>query len=369
MISVKYVVKLTNPISDNLYVTDNLKNESTLVATVNSSGIVLSGDYFKNGVYLKASSQMGLGDDYYVNNSEELVLQNTSASSLDVEDILGLNGKLSYEIDPKILANLNILEYDYDVIYKMNHVIEAREDAIFFRIDSEGRFSLVDGVFNGPSHLVKITDPLLTSESFAYFIVGKTLKVGNSNNLYIPAKDVNKLSEGFNTLKNRLTTKTNIKFLSTSTGAIVQTYNESLITFSYPSEIDGVEVLNYTTYPREYITISPGKSYIDLNKLDTYADNFTVIYELKERGALEPTLCLVSTQAESLLVGYDIVYNTNSNNLALLDADSEFKKKYIFVQYYLNIHVDDKVYTIENKDVLLNFLNNINKFSHKIVKI
>lgn len=369
MISVKYVVKLINPVSNNLYVTDTLKNESSLVATVNKTGIVVSGDYFKNGIYLKASSQLGLGDDYFLNNSEELVLQNNTASTIDVESIFSLQGKLSYEVDPTILSNLNILEYDYDIIYKMNHVIESREDVVFFKIDAEGRFTIVDAVFNGPSHLVKIVEPLDTSESFAYFIVGRTLKVGNSNDLYIPARDVHKLSEGFNTLKNRLTTKTNIKFLSTANGAIVQTYDESLISFSYPAEIDGVEVLEYLTYPREYITIASGKSYLGLDKLKTFSDNLTVVYELKEEGILDPALCLVSSQAESLLVGYDIVYNTDSNNLALLDADSEFKKKYIFVQYYLNINVDDKIYTVENKDVLLNFLNNINKFSHKIVKI
>lgn len=369
MVSVKYVVKLVNPISKNLYVTDTLKNESSLKATVNNTGIVLSGRYFKNGVYLKASAQLGLGEEYYVNNNEELVLQNGSATSIDVESIFNLQGKLSYEVDPSILANLNILEYDYDVIYKMNHVVETREDVVLFKINSEGRFSIIDGIFNGPSHLVKIAETLAPSESFAYFIVGRTMQVESLNDLYIPARDVHKLSEGFNTLKNRLTTKTNIKFLSTSNGALVQTYEESLVKFSYPAEIDGIEVLEYLTYPREYLNITVGSSYVSLEKLQTFTDNLTVVYELKEEGVLEPALCMVSDKAESLLVGYDIVYNTDSGNLALLDADTEFKKKYIFVQYYLDIHIDDKVYTIENKDVLLNFLNNINKFSHKIVKI
>lgn len=369
MISVKYVVKLVNPISKNLYVTDTLKNESTLTATVNKTGIVLSGDYFKNGIYLQASSQMGLGEDYYMNNNEELVLQNSSASTIDVEKIFSLQNKLSYEVDPDILSHLNILEYDYDIIYKMNHVIESREDVVFFKIDQEGRFTIIDGMFNGPSHLVKIMEPLGASESFAYFVVGRTMRVSKGNDLYIPAKDIHKIPEGFNTLKNRLTTKTNIKFLSTANGALLHTYDESLVKFSYPAEIDGVEVIEYLTYPREYLTIAVGKGVVSLDKLQVFNDNLTVVYELEEGGELTPTLCLVSDRTESLLVGYDIVYNTDSDNLSLLDADSEFKKKYIFVQYYLNIYVDDQVYTLENKDVLLNFLNNINKFSHKIVKI
>lgn len=373
MLSVKYVVKIVNPAKEYFHITNDVKNASTLDVVLNNSGLTIKGEYFKNGVYLKASSQMPVGTDFSVNNNEDLVIQDWSASPLDVEEVFNINGKHSYEIDPKILSSMNVLTYESEVLYKMNHVIERREDVIFFKIDSAGKFSLMAGaVFNGPSHLVHLHFPIdHQTETYVYFIVGKTLKVGKGNSLHIPLKDVSKLPEGFCTLKNRLSTRTNIKFLSTASGgAIIHSQSPVNIHSTYPMSVDGVETTYYNASAREYVTVTPTDSLLSLDNLSDYSNNLTMIYKLDEDGRLSPKLCLAADNVLSLLDQHNIVYNNPTNkSLALLEADNEFKKAYVFVQYLLNIYVDDKVYQLENRNVLLNLLNNIEQFSNKIVKI
>lgn len=370
MITVKYVLKIINPVEEFFHITNDVKNLSTLNVKINNSGLTIKGAHFKNGVYAKASSQLPVGESYDLNNNEELVIQALSSNkSLDVEDVLAINGKLSYEIDPKILSSMHILHWEDETLYRMSHVVEQRDDVVFFKIDNEGKFTLMAGaVFNGPSHLVHLHFPINSSqETYVYFVVGKTLRVGEGNDFHIPPSGVAKIPEGFCTIKNRLTSRSNVKFATTTNGAIIHSHTASNIKLSYPAEIDGVESLEYQMQPREYITLAVTPHLLSLDKLEDTSDNLTVVYKLDEDGSLIPELCLVSESAESLLESYNIVYNTNSP--ALLRANDEFKKAHVFVQYYLKVFIDGYEYRLENKDTLLNLLNNIDQFSNKIVKI
>jgi hypothetical protein len=252
----------------------------------------------------------------------------------------------------------------------MDHIIQSREDIVLFKINEEGYFTMVDCIFNGPSHLVEIFEPLTESESYVYFVVSETLKIGEGNPLHISSQDLIKLPEGFVTLKNRLTSKSGIKFLNTTGGALIHTYNPEELISSYPVEIDGVETSSYQTYSREFVNVGLSQSHLFLNSLEDYDNNITVIYEIAEDGSHTPTLCLVASTCKYLLDGYDVSYTTNQDELqVLLQMDEEFKKKYIYVQYKIFIKVGNTVYQLVDTETLLNLLNNIKQFSNKIVQV
>lgn len=369
MINLKYIVKLINPSLDNLFITDDIKNKSSLTATVNSTGLTITGDYYKNDKYYKASSQLALGEEYSVNTGEDLSLGVTAESYLDVEQVLQCHGKKSYECDPTILSHMNILSFENNDIYKMNHVIQSREDIVLFKLQADGSFKIVDCIFNGPSHLLQLIEPIQPIESFVYFIVGKSLQVGLGNALHIPTKDLIRLPEGFCTIKNRLVTKNNIKFLTNETTTLLQTDNPENVVFSYPLNVDGLELLSYKTHARETIMLSPSQAVLSLEHLVKYTGNLTVIYKLTTTGDKKPALCLLDETLENLLNGHVIEYNDNEDALSLLSIQTEFKKNYVYEQYLIEVDVNANKYFIENRQILTDLLNNIKKFSNKIVKI
>lgn len=377
MIKLTYNIEIINPTSNHLYATNNVVNKSTLSISVNNVGLNISGSYFKNGKWLNAASQMPLGSDYFVNNREELVLQSEDVEILDVEQVFAIKDKKSFEIEPKIVNSLNLLQKDKDNYYKLSHVIERREDIIVFKIEADSTFRLIDCNFNGPSHLVEVPTQLQPSEVFVYFLVGKPLQVGKGNSLHIPLKDLIKIPEGFCSLQNKLSTKNTVSVTTAAEGLIIQTYNPEMLTFSQPVTIDNsLSYLSYKTTYKEYVVINPYSSYNTLDKLLPFANlsglsnNLTLIYELNEDNSVTEYLCVVTDTTESLLSSLNITYSLDDRN-AFLTSDKEFKKKYVYKQYFttVNIQSTQQDFLIENNEVLLDLINNINKFSDKIIKL
>lgn len=377
MIKLRYNIEITNPSTEHLYPTNDVVNKSTLNVTVNSSGLSISGRYFKNGKWLNAASQMPIGSDYYVNNKEELVLQSNDEDILDVEKVFTVKDKKSFEIDPIILNHINLLEKDKDSYYKLNHVIQRREDIVLFKIESDSTFRLIDCNFSGPSHLVEINVGLQPAEVFAYFLVGKPLQVGSGNELHIPINDLVKLPEGFCTLKNKLATKNTTSITTTENGLIIQTYVPDVLTFSQPVAIDGsASYLRYRTTYKEYVVVNPYSTYETLDKIIPFANlnrldnNLTMIYELKDDNTLAEHLCIITDSTESLISELDITYSEDDWT-AFLTSNKEFKKKYVYKQYFttVNIQSTQQEFLIENNEILLDLINNINKFSDKIIKL
>lgn len=369
MINLKYIVKLINPSLDNLFITDDIKNKSSLKARVNNTGLTITGDYHKNEKYYKASSQLALGDEYSINTGDDLSLGEPIDNYLDVESVLQCHGKKSYECNPTILAHMNILSFENNDIYKMNHVIQSREDIVVFKLLVDGSFKIIDCIFNGPSHLLQIIEPSETYESFVYFVVGRYLQVGLGNDLHIPKKDLIRLPEGFCTIKNRLVTKNNVKFLTNETTTLLQTDKPENLVFSYPLNVDGLELLSYKTHARETVMLAPSQAVLSLEHLLKYTGNLTVIYKITTTGDKTPALCLIDPSLEKLLNGYTVRYNDNEDALSLLSIQTEFKKNYVYEQYIIEIDVNANKYFIENRQILTDLLNNIKKFSNKIVKI
>lgn len=369
MINLKYIVKLINPSLDNLFITDDIKNKSNLKAVVNKAGLTITGDYYKNEKYYKASSQLAIGEEYSVSTGEDLSLSSPTASYLDVESVLSCNGKKSYECDPTVLAHMDVLSFENNDVYKMNHVIQSREDIVLFKLQADGSFKIIDCIFNGPSHVLQIIEPTLPNENFVYFVVGKVLQVGLGNALHVPKGDLLRLPEGFCTIKNRLVSKNNIKFLTNETHTILQTDKPENLTFSYPVDVDGMELMSYKTHARETVMLAPSQAVLSLEHLVKYTGNLTVIYKLIETGDKKPALCLIDESLESLLGNMDITYNDNEDALSLLTIQTEFKKQYVYEQYLVEIDVNTNKYFIENRQILTDLLNNIKKFSNKIVKI
>jgi hypothetical protein len=212
---------------------------------------------------------------------------------------------------------------------------------------------------------------------FAYFLVGKPLQVGSGNELHIPVSDLVKLPEGFCTLKNKLATKNTTSITTTEDGLIIQTYVPDVLTFSQPVAVDGsASYLKYRTTYKEYVVVNPCSTYQTLDKIIPFANlnrlhnNLTMIYELKEDNTLVEYLCIVTDTTESLISDLDVTYSEDGWT-TFLTANKEFKKRYVYKQYFttVNIQSTQQEFLIENNEILLDLINNINKFSDKIIKL
>ena len=95
-----------------------------------------------------------------------------------------------------------------------------------------------------------------------------------------------------------------------------------------------------------------------------------MIYKLKEDNTLVEHLCIVTNATENLISNLNVTYSA-ADWTTFLTANEEFKKKYVYKQYFttVNIQSTQQEFLIENNEILLDLINNINKFSDKIIKL
>lgn len=368
--NINYNIEIYNPISENIFPTDNVKSVGEYSVSVSNLGVKVIGSFESERKTIKACSNTFVGDTYNLSWDNSFVFENGDVSYIDIEDVFALAGKtvMSDEFN-KIKNYIKKVKKQIDNKYFIDHVIEKADDVIFIGINSEGSVSIL------PIQLKPYTNSFtyLSDEDIFiyYFIVSKPAKIDTDEVLFIPVKDLVKIPEGFCTLSNYLTSDTGISLTNiNSTEILVQTKNSVILKFSLSLNVDGYLLKEYITTPLEKLLLEITQEYEQLYNLEETAqvNNLTLIYKLKEDLSLEEVLCIAD---QSFLEGITI---TNQSELesqldSILTADKEFKKQYVFKQYKIKILTTSDEFEILDNSVLSTFKDNILKFKNKIIKI
>lgn len=369
MISVKYTVGVYNPVKEHLKPSESYLEYSTLEVKGVSTGYSVKGFYKKNKEILVASSNCFIGEEFYLKSGKgNKTFLEQEQTFLDVEEIFGLNGLNLRYINNKFKNNINSSTYIKNNIYKLNHILAEKEDAIFFKLTNSGILELIDVVCKSPTNLIEFSEPDIF---IVYYLVNKTLKVSPYSNYHIPTRQLEDLPQGFCSLSNELLLNNTLSIEGTSiNNYIVRGMTPTTISSTFPIKFDNVLLTNYKTTPREVILLSVEEGLsIPLNSVDIKVeDNLTAIYEILSNGTLEPYLLVDSNDILEHPDSYLLSY-TNKDRPLVLNSDKEFKKNYIVKQYKIKLKdSSNKEYILYDDSFYNNILKDIVRFNKKIMK-
>lgn len=355
MISIKYEVTLTNPLSDKVEYssTETLGN---IFSTVSKHGLFIEGSIQEDENVVVASSQLVLGDKYSISSNNTLV-EKSPSFCVDIEDIFKLNGKNIKDVDNKIMNCLKLFTIKDDYLYTDTCLFNAG-DIIALEVDSNGFITLLTYEADYPTFAVKVSKQLDPSYMYLYITISSNNQIKEGSAFFVPLEDLIHYNNGFYNLRSRLVTTSTLNLETQNDKYKLKVVNGD-VTFSVPMLVDGVLVSEYKVPNSEILLISFPDTINRLDELLSTDDNITLIYKVTPTGRRTPKYMVVHNKSTD--------YTHNSSLLSkyekLLTSNKEDLKSFIFEQAYVNLTVKGEKLQLENKSAL----KNITKFEDKVI--
>lgn len=359
-----YKVRLENPVKNALRVEDTLVKTGAVGVTVKSTGILVNAVVDNQGIVTKAHNYSYLGEDYSLNNNSQITMSTLDYYIVDVVSIFETIGKTTDSVEFKTIQPFihSVVKSD-DSKLKLSVYVEKETDVFVLKISNSGLISRLNYTIPSFSNTIILdqSETLTESDTLVYLLTNKPLKLDLDDYLFIPKQDVLKLPHGFCTLTNQVFSKNTVELSTEKTYSTLFSTVDTKLTFSSSLLVDTVLRQSYKIRANEKVILqtSQGFSKLSLNNL---ADNVTLIYEVMDDSSVQPYLAVVGKDIE-------LEYNSNITNLLdeLLQADEEFLKKYLFVEYKILISTPYNQHSIFDSTVL-DKLQNTDEFLGRILK-
>lgn len=355
--NINYTIRITNPTSDLLTPSEDLKSEGQISIERIPQGIIISGYKKENSLIKKAYTNAYIGEEFFLNQgaSIELTSDDRRYYQHDVKNLFNLVGKSIQSVEWK-----RVQTYFKSTTGVLDIFIEDPADIFVISIDSNG---LISKVTLDETKVQKTNNLALVNPSgiLMYCLINKPLSIKTDDYLFINQNEFSNLPQGFCTVSNNLSDLSNTQLNIVDGLYTYKSYSDDKLTLSSNLLIDNVLLQTYSIKALESIILEPSvEDYTSLLYYTERPENYVCIFKLLPDNSLEPVVAVNTMDEDTTNTGSLEVYNE------LIQADVEFKKHYVYQEYKIQLLTKAGSFTLFNKEILSVLKN---QFNGRVIKL